>query len=133
MLSAGWGELTRTSKMLVDTGASGVAIDASHAERLGLQPTGKQRIHGVHGWGELNKYVASLVLPVVDMTGFKFALRFPVDCTAIPDLSQHYADGSFEVCGVLGRNFLQFCQLQIDGGSGGIELSIDRSILLPRE
>lgn len=46
-----------------DTGATNTCITRRVAEQLGLEPTGKARVSGVHGVKEVPKYLINLYLP----------------------------------------------------------------------
>lgn len=115
--------------VLLDTGASGMMIDESLAQQLKLPICGEQEMDGVHGRGKLRKYVAKLILPVVDGSGAAFAFGVPAECTGAPHMAERHRERGKTVVGVLGRNFLQFCALSIDGLSGEISIDIDQSCL----
>src|SRR5437899_2671581 len=117
--------------VLVDTGASEILIDEAIAEALKLPVHDEKEFHGVHGSGNLRNYLAKLVLPVTSASGEQFALGVPVVCGAMPEFTKHYARDGFSVVGILGRTFLQFCNLEIDGLAGRVSLRIDESSLLP--
>lgn len=119
--------------VLLDTGASGTMIDEATATLLRYPIQGKEEIHGAHGYGTLNKYLGKLALPVVGQSGESLAIGIPTECTGMPQLKERYAGFGVVVVGVLGRNFLQCCHLEIDGLSGRTLLRIDESILLPRD
>jgi hypothetical protein len=118
--------------VLLDTGASGMMIDEALAIKLGLPVQGEEEVHGAHGYGALRKYIAKLVLPVVDSSGSAFAFGIPAECSGMPNLAERYATKGMTVVGILGRNFLQFCALSIDGSSGQIAVQIDQAVLSPR-
>ena len=107
-------------------------IDETLAQNLGLAVQGGKEIHGAHGYGVLRKYMAKLVLLVVDSSGHAFAFGVPADCTGMPDLTARYAKKGASIVGILGRIFQQFCVLSIEGASGRVTLEIDQAVLLPR-
>lgn len=117
--------------LLVDTGASGFCIDQSIADSLGLAPTGADRVHGVHGHSESKKYLANLVLPVSNQGEVMLRFAMPVECTGVPNLLAHYSDTPHRVVGIMGRNFLQFCKLTVDGPHGRVTLEINESVTRP--
>ncbi|SDR10578.1 hypothetical protein SAMN05216569_3119 [Pseudoxanthomonas sp. CF125] len=109
-----------------------MCIDQAVAESLSLVSHSKMEVHGVNGMTMASKYIANLTLPVVDGAGRSFAFRFPVDCTGVPDLAKRYARDSINLVGILGRNFLQFCSVTIDGTTGRTSVQIDEAIMRPR-
>jgi len=117
--------------LLVDTGASGFCIDQSIAESLGLVPIGVERVHGVHGHSESNKYLANLALPVSNQGGTLVRFSIPVECTGIPNLLAHYSDTPYRVVGIIGRDFLQFCKLIADGPTGKVILEVNEAVTRP--
>jgi hypothetical protein len=140
LLPAWWVPLSSVEAMkrsegsvLLDTGAPGMMIDDAIATALKYPAQGEEEIHGAHGYGIVRKYIGKLALPIIDSSGETLALGIPAECTGIPHLSERYARDGISVVGVLGRNFLQFCRLEIDGLSGRVFLRIDESVLLPRE
>ena len=118
---------------LVDTGASGFCIDQSIADSLALVPTGSDRVHGIHGHSESKKYIANLVLPVACQGEALLRFAIPVECTGVPGLLDHYGGSQLRVVGIIGRNFLQFCKLTIDGASGKVILEINESVTRPAQ
>ncbi|WP_225210107.1 aspartyl protease family protein [Xanthomonas bonasiae] len=120
-------------RVLLDTGASGIFIDQGIADTLRLPSHGQDQVHGAHGYGELKKYKAKLILPVADKQGYCFALGMPVECAGIPHLSEKYSSMGAKVVGIIGRNFLQFCTVVIDGPQGKIHVEIDQSVQFPRD
>ena len=119
--------------LLLDTGASGMMIDEGIAAGLNLPMLDEKKSHGIHGHGTSRRYIATLFLPVLDGSGGNLALGIPVECSAVPQLSERYSRDGLSVVGILGRNFLQFCMLEINGLSGRIVVQIDGSILRSRE
>ena len=117
--------------LLVDTGASGFCIDQSIADSLGLVPTGADRVHGVHGHLESRKYSANLILPVANQGATLLRFAIPVECRGSPDLLTSYGNSPYRVVGIIGRNFLQFCKLTIDGSNGKVILEINESVTRP--
>lgn len=119
--------------LILDTGADGMVIDEEVAEDLGLQVLSNSAgVHGIHGWQSSKKYLAKVGLPVVDSSGFKFDLGMPLECTGMPDLRKRLKEKGANVFGMIGRNFLQFCALSIDGMTGKVSIRIDEEILKPR-
>src|SRR5512139_3066233 len=53
-------------EFLIDTGAYGAMIDLDVAMSLQLAVRGTREIHGIHGYGSLQQYLAKLVLPAKD-------------------------------------------------------------------
>jgi hypothetical protein len=107
-------------------------IDEALAIEMKLTVCGEEEVHGAHGYGKLRKYEAKLALPVVDSTGTALGLGIPTECLGVPHLSERYAREGISVVGILGRNFLQFCTLEINGLSGQVVIRIDQSALFPR-
>ena len=118
--------------LLLDTGASGFMIDDSVAKLLKLEVLSEYEIHGAHGFGKSRRYIANLLIPVKDARGQEILLQIPAECSEIPDLCKNYEMKGRKVIGVLGRNFLQFANIAIDGPSGSVRVSISKEILEPR-
>jgi Aspartyl protease len=119
--------------VLLDTGASGTTIDEAVATELKLPVEGEHEIHGAHGFGVARHYNAKLVLPVVDSSGDELAFGFTVKCVGVPQLRERYARDGVTIVGMLGRAFLQFCAIEIDGITGRVAVRIDSSVMSPRE
>lgn len=125
---AGVGDVSR-GYALIDTGAGGTGVDEELAEALGAVEVGRSETHGFNGIAERRIVRLTLLLPVLDSDGSSKFFGFPAECTAIPGLTKAFSDrNETPVIGVLGRNFLQFCRLTIDGATGDIQLLIDESI-----
>lgn len=119
--------------LLLDTGADGAGIDESYAAQIGLPLHRMQDAHGLHGSMAAKKYLAVLVLPVAGKNGQRVMFRIPIECIATPGLSDFYASiGMSGVVGVIGRSFLQFCKLSIDGATGESSILIFPEIMQPR-
>jgi hypothetical protein len=56
-------------EFLIDTGAYGAMIDLDVAMSLQLAVRGTRQIHGIHGYGSLQQYLAKLVLRAKDQHG----------------------------------------------------------------
>lgn len=111
-------------EFLLDTGAYGSMIDADAAAGLQLTARGKRDIHGIHGYGSLERYWARLVLPAKDVGGNVCFFDQLMECVAVPALAEKNRENGAQVIGILGRAFLRSARLQIDGGAGRISLII---------
>ena len=118
--------------LLVDTGAAGVVIDESLAVQLRLSHEGTTNVHGAHGSGELKTYLAKLLLPARDSAGSDVLFACPIVCTGTPQLLQRHQKLGAEVIGILGRLFLQFCSIEVDGMTGETRVRIDESVRYAR-
>ena len=112
---------------LIDTGAFGSMIDLEVAGSLDLPKTGTREIHGIHGYGTLQQYQAQLVLAARDPTGEICRYSTIMDCLGIPSLLAKNQEHDVTVIGILGRMFLQFVKLEIDGIVGKLTRRIDDS------
>lgn len=119
-------------QLLIDTGADGFVIDQDLAVALGLPVHREQSAFGLHGEAAVRKYMAAVLLPVVTAGGEAIAFRVPVECTGSPGLTAFYRSHGLHVQGLIGRNFLQFCSLSIDGVSGKVQISIGEGITQSR-
>jgi len=117
---------------LIDTGAGGILIDADVASDLQLTAGGAGNLHGIGGHHDLSKYSARLLLPATDSAG-EVMFSVLVDCFAAPGLRRKHQEFGVDVIGLLGRLFLQFVRLEVDGCSGKVSLHIDDSILSRRD
>jgi hypothetical protein len=117
---------------LIDTGARSIGIDAGLASALKLNLVRSRRVHGASGQHSINEYLATLYLPTVDASGRQGLFRAPVEVAAINSLATAHtqtkilrADGQpAQVVGVLGRIFLQYCEMSYDGRVGEITLKV---------
>lgn len=107
-------------------------IDEEVAFEIGLVSDRTWQVHGAHGSNTSSRYVAKLILPVTDVMGRSVALGMPMECTGIPKLREQHREFGVEVVGILGRNFLQFCQLLIDGEKGEVGVTISEAVTRPR-
>jgi len=127
-------------RLLVDTGAAGIAIDEAVAGELNLKRAGETIVHGIGGDGSLNRYEARLILPVLTVLGEKMHLAIPMKAWGSPKIRENHdkydlkaPDGaSLRVIGVIGRQFLQFVSLSYDGLNGKFDIFIDQSIQYPK-
>jgi predicted aspartyl protease len=133
--------------MLFDTGATGIGIDESVADRLGLQPLSqREAVHGLGGKHSLNVYNATLFLPVEPVRaignlqlGAHALIGFPLPVHGIVGLQTNHeahnlrAPNGWPVIGILGRVFLQFTRFTYDGLSGNLVIEVDESIRYPRK
>jgi hypothetical protein len=113
-----------TGEFLIDTGAYGPMIDADVALSLDLSVGGMREVHGIHGYGWLQLYLAKLVLPAKDLAGKDCFFEQVMECVGIPSLLEKNRQHDAQVIGILGRAFLQTANLEIDGRLGHIKLSL---------
>jgi len=109
-------------EILIDTGAFGAMIDVQVAERLRLPTRGTKELHGIHGYGTVSCYRAKLVLPTKDSTGEDFTFIKIIECVGVPSLTEKNREHGVNVIGIIGRQFLQDVQLEIDGATGRLKL-----------
>lgn len=131
--------------LLLDTGAAHVSIDTDVARELNIMPMGKkQEVHGFGGGGEVDHYLANLILPVIPFKNGKplagtFGFRSPVEAWASKDIRKNHLEWGYtttdgkplHVIGILGRIILQFTRFTYDGLTGSVEIFIDKSIMSP--
>jgi hypothetical protein len=111
---------------LLDTGAYGAMIDLAVAEALQLRLLGAKQIHGIHGYGTLQRYCAKLILPATAASGTAGLFEQVMECVAVPSLREKSSEQNADIVGILGRLFLQNAHLEIDGSSGRLVLQIGR-------
>jgi predicted aspartyl protease len=109
-------------EILIDTGAFGAMIDLEVADRLSLPMLGVKEIHGIHGYGTVRCYQAKLVLPAKDPIGEDCKFIKMIDCVGVPSLTEKNKEHDVNLIGILGRKFLQFAHLEIDGATGKLKL-----------
>jgi hypothetical protein len=113
-------------EFLLDTGAYGAMIDLEVALSLQLSSRGTREVHGIHGYGSLQQYLARLNLPAKDGDGKGCLFEQVMECVGVPGLTEKSRENGAPVIGILGRVFLQAARLEVDGGSGRIDLLIQR-------
>jgi hypothetical protein len=114
-------------EFLLDTGAYGAMIDADvAAAALGLTVRGTREVHGIHGYGVLQVYLARLVLAAKDPQGKECLFDQLIECVGVPALMQKSRENDAQVIGILGRMFLRSAVLNIDSSSGTVSLVIQR-------
>jgi len=120
-------ELGREARgeFLVDTGAYGAMIDYDVAASLQLREQGTREIHGIHGYGKLQQYLAKLRLPARTASGADDCFDQVMECVGVPGLLQKSREESVQIIGILGRAFLQRAYLEMDGQTGRVVLQID--------
>jgi predicted aspartyl protease len=111
-----------SGEILVDTGAFGAMIDVEVADRLSLPMLGVKEIHGIHGYGTVRCYQAKLVLPAKDPIGEDCTVIKTIECVGVPSLTEKNKEHDANLIGILGRKFLQFVHLEIDGATGKLKL-----------
>lgn len=115
-------------EFLLDTGAYGAMIDLDVALSLQLAVRGTREIHGIHGYGSLQQYLARLILPAKDAGGNDCLFEQVMECVAVPSLTEKNREHDARVIGILGRVFLQAAHLEIDGCAGRITLLVRNSV-----
>jgi hypothetical protein len=115
-------------EFLIDTGAYGAMIDLDVAMTLQLAVRGTREIHGIHGYGSLQQYLARLTLPAKDPGGSDCLFEQVMECVGVPSLMEKSREDDAQVIGILGRVFLQAAHLEIDGSAGRISLLVRRSV-----
>lgn len=115
-------------EFLIDTGAYGAMIDLDVAMSLRLAVRGTREIHGIHGYGTLQQYLAKLILPAKDSDGKDCLFEQVMECVGVPSLLEKNREHDARVIGILGRVFLQTVHLEIDGSAGRITLLVRNSV-----
>ncbi len=109
-------------EFLIDTGSSGAMIDLAVAEMLGLYPRGTRSVHGIHGYGSLQLYLARVVLPALGADGQPTYYSTALECVGVPSLREKSSEQRADVIGILGRHFLRHATINVDHLSGQFEL-----------
>jgi len=119
-------ELGREARgeFLIDTGAYGAMIDDDVAVSLQLRQQGTREIHGIHGYGTLQQYLARVRLPAKTASGADSYFEQVMECVGVPALLEKSREQNAQVIGILGRAFLQTAYLEIDSKTGRIVLQI---------
>jgi len=119
-------ELGREARgeFLIDTGAYGAMIDDDVAVSLQLRQQGTREIHGIHGYGTLQQYLARVRLPAKTASGADSYFEQVMECVGVPALLEKSREQNAHVIGILGRAFLQAAYLEIDSKTGRIVLQI---------
>ena len=86
--------------------------------------SGAKELHGIHGYGTVSCYQAKLILPAKDSTEKDFTFIKVVECVGVPSLTEKNREHGVNVIGIIGRQFLQDVQLEIDGATGGLKLVV---------
>ena len=117
-------ELGREARgeFLIDTGAYGAMIDDDVAVSLQLRQQGTREIHGIHGYGTLQQYLARVRLPAKTASGADSYFEQVMECVGVPALLEKSREQNAHVIGILGRAFLQTACLEIDSKIGRIVL-----------
>lgn len=133
LIPGAWGryddELNREIRgdFLLDTGAYGAMIDLEVAELLCLPREGTREIHGIHGYGVLQQFVAKVILPAKDPDGRECFFEQVMECAGVPALSEKSREQNANVIGILGRVFLRDTRLEFDCSNGRVVLLIGNS------
>jgi len=132
LIPGAWGrrddELNREIRgdFLLDTGAYGAMVDLEVAELLHLPAQGTREIHGIHGYGTLQQFVAKVILPARDADDRPGVFEQVMECVGVPALAEKSREQNANVIGILGRIFLLHTRLEIDGNSGLVILQIGK-------
>jgi hypothetical protein len=110
-------------EFLIDTGAFGAMIDYDVAVTLQLREQGAREIHGIHGYGTLQQYLAKVCLPAKTASGAD-SFEQIIECVGVPALLEKSREQNAQIIGILGRAFLQTAYLEIDCKTGRIILQI---------
>jgi hypothetical protein len=130
LIPGGWSrhddEVGREARgeFLLDTGAYGAMIDYDVAVSLQLREQGTREIHGIHGYGTLQQYLAKVRLPAMTASGADSCFEQVMECVGVPALSEKSVEQNAQVIGILGRAFLQAAYLEIDSKIGRVVLQI---------
>jgi hypothetical protein len=130
LISGAWSrhddELGREARgeFLIDTGAYGAMIDLDVAVSLQLREQGTREIHGIHGYGTLQQYLARVRLPAKTASGADDCFEQVIECVGVPALLEKSREQNAQVIGILGRAFLQTACLEIDSKIGRIVLQM---------
>lgn len=115
-------------ELLIDTGAYGAMIDLDTAMSLQLNLCGTREIHGIHGYGSLQQYLAKLVLPAKDQDDQDCFFEQVMECVGVPSLMEKNREHGAQIIGILGRVFLQSAHLEMEGSAGRITLHLRDSV-----
>lgn len=99
-------------------------IDLDVAMSLQLAVRGTREIHGIHGYGSLQQYLARLTLPAKDPGGNDCLFEQVMECVGVPSLLEKNREHDARIIGILGKVFLQTAHLEIDGSAGRITLLV---------
>lgn len=116
---------------LVDTGSADIAVCESVATSLRLPKAGSMEAHGLSGRAQLNRYSAVLQVPATGPNGENVIFATPMECAGIPGLVENHKQYGLNVIGVIGRRFLYFVNLQVNGQTGALTLDISEHITRP--
>jgi hypothetical protein len=115
-------------ELLIDTGAYGAMIDLDTAMSLQLNLCGTREIHGIHGYGSLQQFLAKLVLPAKDQDDQDCFFEQVMECVGVPSLMEKNREHGAQIIGILGRVFLQSAHLEMEGSAGRITLHLRDSV-----
>ncbi|HCU25967.1 MAG TPA: hypothetical protein DF383_13195, partial [Deltaproteobacteria bacterium] len=102
--------LPQSGIFLIDSGASATAVDDKLLRSLGLQPVNQVSVKTPSGETNQFVYIARIEFPGTSLPVLE---RTVVGC----NLSDQ------EYCGLLGRDILQYCVLNLNGPDGSFSLS----------
>jgi predicted aspartyl protease len=129
--------------LLIDSGTTGVLIDTSVAEQLGLKVRDTTSMFigsAIQLTTEIKTQMCAVTLLIhaVDADSVRITAAIPVDAVRVqsPITGETMeAFGNFKggkIIGRIGRNFLQFAQLVVAGPIGSVDITIFDDILRPR-
>jgi predicted aspartyl protease len=102
-------------RMIVDTGATGTAIDESVLKSLGLTPTGTTQILTPSTKG------TPVVCATYDILLAVYHAKFPLVQTTLPVIASDFTGQTIQ--GLIGCDVLRECLLVLDGASGQFTLA----------
>ena len=126
--------------LLIDTGSAGVGIDEGTAKSLDLQKSRSRDIYGIAGKQPSSVYQAALFIPVTTAESQEILFGIRIEVIGVKELVKSQTqsgilrpDGSSAgVVGIIGRSFLQFCDMDYNGKNGEFELRIYEEVNRPR-
>jgi hypothetical protein len=119
--------------MIVDTGFSGIGIDADVAREMNLSPVGETTLRGFEKAVSQPTHRAVLLMMPHNVDSESLAIGGPIEAVCLPGIRSGYdacelrteKGTHLRVIGVLGRRFLRFTRFTYDGLNGNWDMEID--------
>lgn len=123
--------------LIVDTGAGQSFVDYDYALESGLAERKEKSVNTVQGPVFIKFFNAVLWLPGRFSDGSYFLFRGPADFGGVRGVNESFASSfkkkfpnkEISIIGGLGRDFLQFCQLEINFCEGKTKVLLTEEIL----